>query len=195
MRLFIFDVGGVVCENTSVVPMICEHLGLSRSEFLSIANKAGLREIQTGMITVEKFWAEFSSISGILVTEDLWAKFFNPTLNMQTVQVIDQLKAAYRVVAGTNTIESHYKVHLKRQDYRFFDKVYASHLVGYMKPDPQFYMHILKEEGVVPTQVVFIDDMNENVQAASGLGIQSILFTNAQELRQKLFDLQLLLDK
>ncbi len=187
-----FDVGGVVCENTSVAPMICEHLGISRSEFLNIANQSGLKEIQTGAITVEKFWAEFSRISGIFVVEDLWAKYFHPTLNTQTVQIINHLKKTHRVVAATNTIESHYRVHLARGDYRFFDKVYASHLIGYMKPDPQFYIHILRQEEVTPTQVVFVDDTKENVEAASNLGIQSILFTNAQELWQKLFDLQLL---
>ncbi|MFN4190740.1 MAG: HAD family hydrolase [Pseudothermotoga sp.] len=192
MRLFMFDVGGVVCENISVVPMICEHLGISRSEFLSIADQSGLKEIQTGAITVEKFWAEFSRISGIVVVEDLWEKYFHPTLNTQTVQIINHLKKAYRVVAATNTIESHYRVHSTRSDYKFFDRVYASHLIGYMKPDPQFYIHILKQEEVTPTQVVFVDDTNENVEAASNLGIQSILFTNAQELWQKLFDLQLL---
>lgn len=195
LRLFIFDVGGVVCDNTSVVPSICEYLGLSKSEFLSIANQAGLKEIQTGTISLRQFWMEFSRISGISVDEDLWAKFFNPTLNMETVKIINQLKIAHRVVAGTNTIESHYKVHLKRGDYRFFDKVYASHLIGYMKPDHRFYLHILKEEGFEPENTVFIDDMDENVQAASDIGIQSFIFTSAQELGQKLFDLQLLPNK
>lgn len=195
MRLFIFDIGGVVCENTSVVPNICEYLGLSKPEFLDMANQAGLKEIQTGMISLEQFWTEFSRISGIAVNEDLWAKFFNPRLNTQTVRIINQLKVTYRVVAGTNTIESHYKIHLKRGDYEFFDKVYASHIVGYMKPDPQFYLHILKEERVSPVQVVFVDDMRENVQMASQLGILSILFTDAQELRQRLLDLQLLSNK
>jgi len=195
VRLFIFDVGGVVCENTSVVPSICEHLGISRSEFLTIANQSGLKEIQTGAITVEKFWNEFSRLSGIPITEDLWAKFFNPTLNTQTVEVINQLRRFYRVVAGTNTIESHYKIHMKRGDYRFFDKVYASHTMGLMKPDPEFYLHILRDEGFEPSQTVFTDDMVENIESASKLGIESILFTNAQELRQKLFESHLLPNK
>lgn len=165
---------------------------MAPSDFLKIAERSGLKEIQTGAITVEKFWVEFSRISGITVVEDLWVKFFNPRLNAQTVQIINQLKAVYRVVAGTNTIESHYRVHLKRCDYRFFDKVYASHLIGYQKPDHQFYIHILKQEGAAPTQAVFIDDTKENVEAALNLGIQSFLFTNAEELRQRLLDLRLL---
>ncbi|MGJ8455260.1 HAD family hydrolase [Pseudothermotoga sp. U03pept] len=192
MRLFIFDVGGVLCNNTSVVPFICDYLGMSKQEFLKFANQSGLEEIQTGKITPQEFWQRFSLLTGKIVTEDLWAKFFNPTLNLDTVKIVEDLSENHRVVAGTNTIESHYNIHVRRGDYEFFQAVYASHLIGFMKPDQRFYLHILEKEGFQPSQAVFIDDTKENVEAASRLGIESILFINAEELWQKLENLQFL---
>lgn len=192
MSLFIFDVGGVLCDNTSVVPFICDYLGMSKQEFLKFANQSGLEGIQTGKTTPREFWQNFSLLSKKIVTEDLWAKFFNPVLNLETVKIVKELSKGHRVVAGTNTIESHYNIHVRRGDYEFFHAVYASHLIGFMKPDQRFYLYILEKEGFSPSQTVFIDDTKDNVEAASRLGIESILFANAEELWQKLADLRFL---
>jgi FMN phosphatase YigB (HAD superfamily) len=91
-----------------------------------------------------------------------------------------------RVVAGTNTIAPHYDIHLRRGDYDIFDIVYASHLMGLAKPDPAFYTCILEHESCSADRAVFIDDFPENVEAARALGIGSLLFTGAEQLKKDL---------
>ncbi|MCR5623281.1 MAG: HAD-IA family hydrolase, partial [Treponema sp.] len=54
------------------------------------------------------------------------------------------------------------------------------------KPDPDFWRIILTAEDVDAKDAVFTDDRQENVDAAAALGIHSILFWSAAELRKEL---------
>lgn len=72
--------------------------------------------------------------------------------------------------------------------YHSFDGVYASHLMGVAKPDPGFWLGILEAEQTEPGEAFFIDDMEENVRAATGIGIASHHFRGAASLRGALAD-------
>ena len=58
--------------------------------------------------------------------------------------------------------------------------------MGISKPNPDFYWHILRSEGVKPEEAVFIDDTEENVLSAQKIGINSILFTDSDSLKTRL---------
>jgi len=70
-----------------------------------------------------------------------------------------------------------------------FDGIVISCRIQKVKPEPAIYEHLLSEHRLVANETVFIDDMNENVQAASRLGIGTILFRNATQCRQDLASL------
>lgn len=60
-----------------------------------------------------------------------------------------------------------------------FDRTYSSAALGVKKPNAEFYNKILSdlaEDGVQPDEVVYFDDDAENVEAASKLGIHSVLY-------------------
>ncbi len=185
VKLFIFDMGGVVSLNTDVSERIAEHLGFANGKLWEILREefAGL---MAGSITTEEFWRRFSLKSDRRVDEDLWALCFHPRPNQKVIEMIHELKNEARVVVGTNTIESHYLVHSKNGDYDIFDCVYASHQMGLVKPDFAFYTYILDREGCSPAETVFVDDAAENVEAACKLGIHSLLFTGAENLSRDL---------
>ncbi len=182
MKLFIFDIGGVVCANTSVSPEIAKYLGISLDEFIGLAKLSGLDQLQTGRISTEEFWQDFSKFSGKSVREDLWAKFFNPSPIDGTIQLVERLRKHFKVVAGTNTIASHYEIHLKSGHYDIFDAVYASHLIHFAKPDAEFFKYILKCENVAAEQTFFTDDDPRNIEVALKLNINAVLFTSPEDL-------------
>ena len=186
MRLFIFDVGGVIAENTNVVPSICDFLGLSKDEFLELAEMENLTALQTGKLTAEEFVYMFSRKLGRPVPGNIWEMFFKPEPIKETVEIIEQLRRKHRVIAATNTIERHFKVHKSRGDYDVFDKVYASHIIGFAKPDGEFYSHILKKESCKPEETFFTDDTARNVDAAARIGMNAFHFTESSVLREKL---------
>jgi len=54
------------------------------------------------------------------------------------------------------------------------------------KPDPGIYRLMLERFSLRPGETVFVDDVEENVEAARDLGIHALLFTGAQALREDL---------
>lgn len=56
-----------------------------------------------------------------------------------------------------------------------FDKTFASGAEGMRKPDLCFFQHVIKESGVLPSEMIMIDDTDENICAARSLGMHAIL--------------------
>lgn len=185
MKLFIFDMGGVVTTNASEVrghPAAA--LGVSQEE-MDRATGDLFDQLTIGKITTKDFWATVGERLGKKIDTDYFHLFFHPVLNEETKKIILGLrKKGFRVVCGTNTIESHYLNHMTRGDYAFFDQTYASQLMGAKKPDPQFWKLILDAEKCKPSDAFFTDDLEANVQAAAALGIHAFQFTSAKDLRR-----------
>ena len=189
MKLFIFDMGGVVTSNASEARgRPAAALGVTQEEMdRAIADPTGnlFDQLTVGKITVKEFWKTIGDRLGKKIDTDYFHLFFHPVLNEGTKKIILALrKKGFRVVCGTNTIESHYLNHITRGDYAFFDQTYASQMMGVKKPDPQFWKMILDAEKCAPSDAFFTDDLEANVQAAAALGIHAVQFTDAKKLRR-----------
>jgi len=55
-----------------------------------------------------------------------------------------------------------------------------------IKPSPSIYQILLERFGLNASDCVFIDDRQPNVDGADAVGMTGILFTRAQDLREKL---------
>ncbi len=188
--LYIFDMGGVLCRDFNNIPVISAYLGITEENFFVCAGE-NFRELLNGKINSNEFWVRFSLRYGKKVKEELFGKFFNPGIIQRTKDIIEQLRNNSRVVCGTNTIDSHYYYLLSQGSYDIFDEVYASNLMGISKPDPDFYWHILRKEGIKPENTIFVDDIEENIISAQKIGINSILFTDADSLKRQIKTLSL----
>jgi putative hydrolase of the HAD superfamily len=58
--------------------------------------------------------------------------------------------------------------------------------IGVRKPDPGAFAIAAQRIGVAPGRVVFVDDREQNVEAAQRAGMTGILFTSARELELEL---------
>ena len=67
-----------------------------------------------------------------------------------------------------------------------FDALVWSFQLRMAKPAPAIYLRALEELGVRPAEALFLDDKPINVDAASALGIQAILFSTVERLRADL---------
>jgi 2-haloacid dehalogenase len=106
-----------------------------------------------------------------------------------TVEIFKELKASnkYKIYALTNWSAETFPIALKRYDFlSWFDGIVVSGAEKMRKPTPEFYQVLLNRHQVKPTEALFIDDNYRNILAAEKLGIQSIHFTSADKLRDKL---------
>ncbi|HOO73779.1 MAG TPA: HAD family phosphatase [Tepiditoga sp.] len=184
--VFAFDMGGVTVNNSDVIPKIFEFYGMDKEYFTNKGFYSLLKKLSIGSISEEIFWKDFCDKTNLKNNGNLFEKFFNPELNQDTAEIIKKLKENYRVICITNTIESHYNIHMKNGDYNLFDKVYTSFSENIQKPDGKFYLSVLEKENIHPGELIFTDDSEENINSALKLGIKAIHFKNPELLRKDL---------
>lgn len=186
MSLCIFDLGNVVLDNVEVSAAIAEVLNVSLSSFRGFYREHE-GELMTGSLDQVRFWELYRKQSGLCVEEDLLESCFRPTKVKSIFDLIERLKSCgHRVVCGSNTYESHYRVMTRSGVLEIFDQVYASHLMRVAKPDPAFYEHIMEAEGYDSKEVFFTDDLQENIDAALSLGIHAHRYTDPRSLEDYL---------
>ena len=56
-----------------------------------------------------------------------------------------------------------------------FSGLHLSHEVGLLKPDPRYFLKALESFELDPRDVVFVDDLAENVAAAESVGIRAFV--------------------
>ena len=100
-----------------------------------------------------------------------------------SIDLLEGLKSHYKLYLLSNTNDLHFaRFHemlfeqhgLEGLD-QYFIKLYYSHHEGLRKPEAAFYLRLLDEESLNPSETVFIDDMNKNVLGASEVGMKGIL--------------------
>ena len=55
-----------------------------------------------------------------------------------------------------------------------------------MKPDARFYQLVEERLGVKPEEIVFLDDLHENIEAAEKLGWNTIMVTDIEKAIKEL---------
>ena len=66
------------------------------------------------------------------------------------------------------------------------DRYVVSGAEGLVKPDPRLFQRLLDRYGLSAEECIFVDDNPANVRAASGMGMEAMRFTSADDLRQRL---------
>lgn len=191
MFRYMFDMGGVVVKDFDVAPVIAKEFNMTREELLKEAGEELLKALSSGRISEKQFWEIFYNKIGISSKRyDWWIRYFKPEKYPEVEKLINELRKNTRVICATNTFDSHYRYFLKRGDYNLFDRVYASNVIGYAKPDPQFYLHILDQEKIEPHKIIFMDDKADNVKAAIETGINAFQVTDPGKLPEQLTEFE-----
>lgn len=101
-------------------------------------------------------------------------------LPAERVEKLKSLKKDYRLFLLSNSNQIHYECYMSRfeKDFGFpldnlFEKLWFSHHLGMVKPDPEIFRFVLKDAGLKPEETLFIDDTLVHVEAAKGVGINA----------------------
>ena len=101
------------------------------------------------------------------------------------VGMIETLRArGFKVYLLSNYPESLFALHTKCGRFPFVDKVdgmVVSGVVKMVKPDSEIYEYLLKKYDLKAEECVFLDDREENVEAAKKVGINGILFKGYEQ--------------
>jgi len=144
---------------------------------------------ETGKMSSLKFFQAVRDRFYLEISFDEFAMIWNDifTENKEVSEIIRALKGKKRLglVSNTNSLHFDY-IFSKYPVVHSFDRWILSHEVGFKKPAPEIYQKAIEWASVEPENVLFIDDMQKNVDAAASLGLQVIHFTSAGQLKEEL---------
>lgn len=191
---FVFDLGNVIVKLAyeRVIGAICADTDIDRDGLIDLLEGAGgYRDLERGGVTFAEFH-EFLREKGhyrapLSSLRAIWADFFDgPVEGIE--ELLDRVRQQYRVAFLSNSNEIHaelipraYSV-LFRKDDRFI----FSHLLKLAKPDPAIFERALTILGTTPSQMIYVDDLVENVIVARSLGIRAFQFAGANDLQHEL---------
>ncbi len=191
-KVLIFDVGRVLV-NFSFDPfekfLIKNGAAIStRDEFYEATS---LFKYESGEITSEEFVQSVKTLltsevdSATIIKE--WQNIFNPIHEM--IEFCKICGETTNTFILSNTNELHWE-HLDRE-YKvnsLTKNAYTSHKLGVMKPHKEIYRLVENSIGIDSPDILFIDDLVENIEAAKSIGWNTILHKNFLETKKIVTD-------
>ncbi|HSW98259.1 MAG TPA: HAD-IA family hydrolase [Candidatus Saccharimonadales bacterium] len=176
-KVVIFDFFGVFCAPiaTNWFKKAVPDYQAKLSAFQALCTRSDL-----GQLSRSGFNQEISKLTGIPVAEVVPGIEAEAAIDTALVNYTANLKkTGLRVACLSNgshewtlqVINDHGLRHL-------FEAIILSGDLGVVKPDAKIYVQALEKLGVQPSEAIFVDDRQANVDAAAALGIRSLVFTD-----------------
>ena len=191
IQAVVFDIGGIleITPSLAVTERWEARLGLAAGEI----NKRMADVWYDGCIgaiteaDVHRALAERFGLDGQQVDEFMgwiWREYLG-SANTELIEYARRLRPRYRTGILSNSFVGARE--REQAAYGFdglVDEIVYSHECGLVKPDPAIYALTCERLGVAPEEMVFLDDLEPNVNAARQAGIQAVLYAdNAQAIR------------
>jgi putative hydrolase of the HAD superfamily len=189
-----FDLGGVIINYS--IPAQLNYLSHALQVDHHVLDKVyhALRPpVDVGEIDNKTFWARLIKETGSPVsaedTEHLWTDNYveeNPFITGM-LELVDTLKKnGYKVGLLSNIDPEHGEINRRRHILEHFDAALLSYDVRARKPEPEAFQDLIDQLGVKPEELIFIDDLPENIEGAKRFGAYGIQFQGYQELVKEL---------
>ncbi len=194
LQLLVFDMGHVFVDFDweEVCAGFCQVSRKSREELRETFYHCAQLGYESGKIDTAGFLKELNKWLGTELSlaefTKLWVASFHE--NEEMAALLSRLKEQRPLYLLSNTNEVHYE-HLqeKYNVARHFQELILSYKVGSSKPEYSIYQEVLQRSGFSPQQCLFVDDLEPNIRAAQELGLQTIHFKGAGDLKSRLAEL------
>jgi putative hydrolase of the HAD superfamily len=191
LPIVLFDLGGVLVHvrYSQFLEALGLDQGIDEERLLQLITPDG-RLYETGKLTTEEFFSRLNNVLG--------GRYHTPKLHAAWKTILDGEVEGMRKVAEwvsqqtkvyllSNTNDLHFTY--SRGAFpalRFCTDYFVSFRIGAMKPDPEIYRHVMDSLRGDPQQLLFIDDLERNVEGARQVGLRSILFDGVEGLKRLL---------
>ncbi len=182
IEALLFDFGGVVIDVDFNRAFQCwaDHAG-EQIETISSryeVDDAYMRH-ERGEIHEAHYYQALRRQLAIEITDEQFAEGWNSVHVGEMPGIGSLLKQAgttHSLFTFTNTNFSHMRVLEARFTDLFdsFQRIFASCDMGMRKPEAESFRHVAKETQTDPSQILFFDDLLENVASARAVGMQAV---------------------
>ena len=188
IRAVIFDFGGVLVrtEDWSEHRKWETHLGLPAGELAKIVfDSETSKRAALGQISVPELWQHVGTTLNLTpeqlreLEHDFWSR---EQFDEELLSFLGSLRPQYKTAILSNAwldarevFTQIYKVG------RAVDLIIISAEEGLVKPDIQLFKLAASRLEVRPDEVVFVDDLAHNVEAAQSIGMHGVVFENTAQ--------------
>jgi len=179
IKVLLFDLGGVLVDWDGTTPLV-EMTGgrLNREaarQFWLTSPWVGRHD--TGACNVQEFAVGARQELHLDIEQEAfisayrsWVKGVYPGVHA----LLERLSQHYQLATLTNNNAEHFDRITHDLDLgHYFSQVFASHLLGMKKPDPEIYRYVTESLDVKPEQIAFFDDNPECLVPAHAIGWQT----------------------
>jgi len=191
----ILDYGEVLCSRPSPEALadMAGIFGIDEDKFLPIY-RSSRDPYDRGDFTGHNYWVEFARRAGVTIHAhqieslrrldvQMWSN-----VNQEMTEWLAHIHSRGIKTAILSNMQTDMAAHVRKNfawlghvDHQIF-----SCEVRAIKPDPVIYRHSLSLLKIAPAEAIFVDDREENIQAAHAVGIHGILFESVAQLRRDL---------
>lgn len=193
----IFDLGKVLVEFQPTEGM--KRLGFNNDEIKTINEKifSGLWEecdrIPYSDAEIRQLFKE--RVPGLEhLIDKMWDNVFvfTDVYDYSRQWITSLKKRGIKVYILSNYGKQSFEVNSKKYDFlELVDGMVISYQEKVVKPDPRIYEILMERYNIDCGKAVFIDDRQANVDAATALGLNGIVFTNYKDTSRELEELLL----
>lgn len=191
-RWLLLDIGGVLelvddaARSETFASRWAPVLGLTGEEFTQRIAGAELPDVTRRTGVAEAYWQGIADAVGAsveqlrLMRENFWDDYCG-VANDELITYLAELRGRVGLAILSNSGDGAREEEERR--FRFselFDPICYSHEIGVTKPEAAAFRIALDEMDASPGDVLFIDDVQENVSAARGLGLQAHLHVDTE---------------
>lgn len=191
MQVLLLDIGGIVLEvDWSHSIKIMEEIQgrpMPANLIETVSSWPSMHQLERGEIAPEDFSKQLIKFLNLKMDTDSFVKAWNACL-VRVIPGVEELleKVTIPIFALSNTNQIHYDCFKSLSVFKPFKKIFASHEFGARKPEESFYTDAIAEIGVPADQILFIDDLEENLAVARRLGINAEQSLNSGKRMQEI---------
>jgi len=188
IKAVIWDMGGVLLRQWDAAPRqkLAAQWGIAVDRLLDMVFMSeSAQRAALGHVSEEQHWEWIGNQVGVPTANlrdfqlEFWA---GDRIDPDISAFIAALKKKYQTALLSNAWTQTRRI---LDEYYgclgLFDHVIISAEVLLAKPDPAIYRLMLDQLKVAPGQAIFVDDLQENIDAAEQLGIHGVRFLDAQQ--------------
>ena len=181
IKNIIFDFGDVFINlDKQATYREMEKLGVTQisEEMISIYH-----QYEKGLISTDEFITFYQEKFPFIKRQELVNAWNAILLDFpkERLEFLRELSTSkqYRLFLLSNTnelhiswVQEHWGMELYDEFKNCFEQFYLSHEINFRKPDAEIYKFVLEENDLKASETLFVDDLEENTEAAQKLGIQ-----------------------
>jgi len=190
IKLAIFDLGNVIFK-VSFNNAFNYWASKSGKTIEDISNKFLMDEMyelhEINKISIQQYKEHVCKMMDIDITLEDFINGWNSIYmneNEGIRIILSELKKNMKVVALSNTNETHCVfTQIKYLDvFKYFEKMYFSHHIQCRKPEKESFNQILSDFQLNGNEVIFFDDLLENIEGAKKVELKAIHVINNESI-------------